>query len=201
MKAKEQDLIEALQQLVPKLTELEKARLTGFAEGMERRFVAQLTETHSRYLAESHMEGGVRKCHTFLDGEAFLNNWGFGPENIGNETNLRRKGLIHREVNRIAVALKGEVLDVVGRYAVTINGKRHDTVCVMDIELYNEAVVSEQYIDKNGKTVLWRRFNKNDWANNRYGKLWTEILPDNETYIVNGEIYVHWYDCITDYIL
>ena len=34
MKEKEQDLIEALQQLVPKLNELEKARLTGFAEGM-----------------------------------------------------------------------------------------------------------------------------------------------------------------------
>ncbi|MBQ3230867.1 MAG: hypothetical protein IJB49_07595 [Clostridia bacterium] len=25
--------------------------------------------------------------------------------------------------------------------------------------------------------------------------------PDNETLTVNGETYVHWYDCITDYIL
>ena len=32
-------------------------------------------------------------------------------------------------------------------------------------------------------------------------KLWTEILPKNERMIVNGETYVHWYDCITDYIL
>lgn len=57
----------------------------GFEDGMERRFVAQLTDTHSRYLAESHMEKGVRKCYTFLDGEAFLNNWGFGQDNCGNE--------------------------------------------------------------------------------------------------------------------
>ena len=59
----------------------------------------------------------------------------------------------------------------------------------------------EQYLDKNGRTILWRRFNKNDWAFKRYGKLWTEMLPYNETLTVKGETYVHWYDCITDYIL
>ena len=42
---------------------------TGSVDRMERRFVAQLTDTHSRYLAESHVEDGVRKCYTFLDGE------------------------------------------------------------------------------------------------------------------------------------
>ena len=61
-------------------------------------------------------------------------------------------------------------------------------------------MLCEHYIDKNGRTILWRRFNKNDWANKRYKKLWTEMLPENERLIVNGEIYVHWYDCITDYI-
>ena len=30
----------------------------------ERRFVAQLTDTHCRYLAESHVENGVRRCFT-----------------------------------------------------------------------------------------------------------------------------------------
>ena len=173
----------------------------GFEDSMERRFVAQLTDTHSRYLAESHMEDGVRKCYTFLDGDAFLNNWGFGPENIGNETNLRRKGLIFREGDDITAPAVREVLDVVGRYTVTINGKRYDTVCVMDIEFYNEAVVSEQYIDKNGRTVLWRRFNRDDWENDSFGGgLWSERMPDNERITVNGETYVHWYDCVSDYI-
>lgn len=172
----------------------------GFVDSMERRFVAQLTDTHSRYLAESHLENGIRKCHTFLDGEGFLNNWGFGPENIGNETNLRRKGQIDREGDRVTAPSNGETLDVVGRYAVTINGKRHDTICVMDIELYNEAVVSEQYIDKNGRTVLWRRFNRDDWAMEQFGGKWSQRLPENERITVNGETYVHWYDCISDYI-
>ena len=174
----------------------------GFEDSMERRFVAQLTDTHCRFLAESHLENGVRKCYTFLDGDAFLNNWGFGEDNCGNEVNLRSKGLLKRKGRVIESPREREVLDVVGCYSVTINGKRYDTVCVMDIELYNEAVVSEQYIDRNGRTVLWRRFNRDDWAIDRFGgKLWSEKLPLNERITINGETYVHWYDCISDYIL
>ena len=174
----------------------------GFEDSMERRFVAQLTDTHTRYLAESHWEDSIRKCYTFLDGDAFLNNWGFGEDNCGNEINLVRKGLLYWDGDAITTPPVREVLDVVGRYAVTINGKRYDTVCVMDVELYNEAVVSEQYIDQNGRTVLWRRFNRDDWAIDRFGgKPWSEKFPGNERLTINGEIYVHWYDCISDYIL
>ena len=92
------------------------------------------------------------------------------------------------------------LLDITGRYTVEINQKKYDTVCVMDIETYNSGTASEQFIDRNGKTVLWRRFNRNDWAIERYGKPWTELLPDSENIIINGKTYVHWYDCITDYI-
>ena len=175
---------------------------TGALDRVERRFVAQLTDTHSRYLAETHMEDGVRKCYTFLDGEVFLNNWGFGEDNCGNEVNLRPKGLLKRDGNCIIGTIPREVVDVVGRYRVTIAGKSYDTVCVMDIECYNDAVASEQYVDQNGRTVLWRRFNRDDWAIDRFGgKPWSEKLPDNERLTINGETYVHWYDCISDYIL
>ena len=174
---------------------------TGALDRVERRFVAQLTDTHSRYLAETHMEDGIRKCYTFLDGEAFLNNWGFGEDNCGNEVNLHPKGLLHREGNCVSGTIPREVVDVVGRYRVTIDGKSYDTVCVMDIECFNDAVASEQYVDQNGRTVLWRRFNRDDWAIDRFGgKPWSEKFPDNERLTINGETYVHWYDCISDYI-
>ena len=97
---------------------------------------------------------------------------------------------------------KDFVLDVVGRYDVTIAGKTYDTVCVLDVSTYNNGVVSEQFLDKNGRTILWRRFNKNDWHIERYGgKLWSEQLPENDRLIVDGETYVQWYDCITDYVV
>ena len=168
---------------------------------INRSFIAQLTDTHCRFLAESHISDGVKKCYTFLDGDDFIPNWGFGENNCGNEVNISEKGDVVRENDIITTSDKPFLLDVTGRYEVNICGKSYDTICVMDIETYNNGVASEQYIDKNGRTILWRRFNKNDWANKRYGKLWTEMLPENETLTVNGETYVHWYDCITEYIL
>jgi len=166
-----------------------------------RTFVAQLTDTHCRYLATLRNDGEIRNYITFLDGDEFMPNWGFGEDNCGNETNLTVKGDIHRAGNTVTSADKDFLLDVVGRYTVTIGGKRYDTVCVMDIETYNCGVVSEQFLDQEGKTVLWRRFNRNDWAIERYQKPWSELLPDNDRLTVNGTTYVHWYDCITDHIL
>lgn len=175
---------------------------TGKTEREERRFVAQLTDTHSRYLAESHIENGVRKSYTFLDGEAFLQNWGFGEDNRGNEVDLRPKHILNRQGNTVSGEVKREEIDVVGRYRVTIGGKTYDTVCVMLIDAFCDTVATEQFIDQNGRTVLWRRFNRDDWAIDRFGgKPWSEQLPDNERLIINGDTYVHWYDCISDYIL
>lgn len=79
--------------------------------------------------------------------------------------------------------------------------KTYDTILIVDVESYNGGVMSETYLDENGRTVLWRRFNKDDWAYRRYQQKWSERLPQNEKAYVNGETYIHWYDCITDYIL
>lgn len=167
----------------------------------KRTFVAQLTDTHCRFLAESHSENGVTKLHTFLDTDEFLPNWGFGEDNCGNETHITAKGDILRNGDEITARNKPFLLDVVGCYTVEIGDKRYDTICVVDIETYNEGVMSEQYLDSHGKTVLWRRFNSDDWSLKSGDKPWTERLKGNETVKVNGKTYVHWYDCITDYVL
>ena len=174
-----------------------EAHYSEKVEVIDRVFVAQLTDTHCRYLATIRNDNGVRNYITFLDEEAFMPNWGFGENNCGNEVNLSQKGDIHREGISVTTADKAFLLDIVGRYTVTLNGKTYDTVCVMDVNTYNSGVVSEQFLDQNGRTILWRRYNRHDW----YGKDWTALLPDNDRLTVNGETYVHWYDCITDYIL
>ncbi|GFI64828.1 ECF RNA polymerase sigma factor SigH [Lachnospiraceae bacterium] len=170
-------------------------------EVINRTFVAQLTDTHCRFLAALRNDGDIRNYITFLDGDEFMPNWGFGEDNCGNETNLAAKGLIQRVGTSVTSANQDFLLDIVGRYTVTIGGRSFDTVCVMDIETYNCGVVSEQFLDKDGKTILWRRFNRDDWAIQRYLKKWSEQLPENDRLTVNGTTYVHWYDCITDYIL
>ena len=173
----------------------------GGQNPVERHLIAQLTDTHCRLLAHSVTEGGVRRYSTFLDGDSFLDNWGFGEDNCGNEVELSPKGDIVREGSEIRTADKEFLLDVVGRCTVTIGGKSYDTICVMDCYTYINGAASEQFIDRNGRTILWRRFNRDDWGCETSGKLWTERLPDNERIFVNGKTYVHWYDCITDYIM
>lgn len=167
----------------------------------QRAFVAQLTDTHCRYLSETHQEKDVKKTTTFLDGEIFMDNWGFGEENCGNEIQIKSKGIIKRVGKEITKSVKTQVVDVVGGYKVEMGGKSFDTVCVMELGTSNNPIAIEQYIDNNGKTVLWRRFNRDDWAIKRYQRRWSEQLHNNEQITINGEIYVHWYDCITDYIL
>ena len=168
-------------------------------ETFKRRFVAQLTDTHCRFLAEGHKNNGVNYFYTFLDDNEFTKNWGYGDDNCGKETDLSAKGIVKRNGDNITSNSKAT--DIVGRYTIEINGKIYDTVCLMDIEAYDENVVTEQYIDKNGRTVLWRRFNANDYKFEKYNQLWSEKLPENEKIKVNDKIYVHWYDCISSYIM
>ena len=84
---------------------------------------------------------------------------------------------------------------------VTIGGQTYDTICLMDIETYDTKVMTETYVDREGRIVLWRRFNRNDWGVKRIGQLWTERFPQNERITIDGEIFVHWYDCIYDWLL
>lgn len=175
--------------------ESNKLDLNAFAE---RRFIAQLTDSHCRFLAESHKSNGITHYYTFLDDNEFTKNWGYGVDNCGKEINLSSNSLVTREHNNIVS--DSNVMDIVGRYAVTINGKTYDTVCLMDIETYDEGVVTEQYIDKSGRTILWRRFNADDWKYEKYNQLWSEKLPNNDSIKVNDKTYIHWYDCISCYI-
>ena len=166
-----------------------------------RTFIAQLTDTHCRYLAAIRTKGDVRHYITFLDGDEFMEVWGIGENNCGNETNLSPKGILARDGSEITCPTNHEVLDIAGRYTLTIGDKTFDTVCVMDIFPPENGILIEQYLDQNGKTILWRRFNKDNWAFDRYGETWSKKLPANERIIVNDETYIHFYDCITEYIL
>ena len=181
---------------------VEAEAVEHLADGdVKRGFVYQLSDSHCRILSETHMDGDVKRTFTFLDGDDFIKNWGFGQDNCGNEVNLASRGFVARRGNEVTSARTDGIMDIVGRADVTIAGRVYDTVCLMDIEDYEGNVVSEQFIDRNGRTVLWRRFNDDAWQARSRGGLWSARLPENERLTVNGRTFVHWYDCITDYIM
>ena len=158
-------------------------------------FVGQLQDGHTRFLSAERAEDGVRTLTTFLDGEAFMANWGFGEDNRGNDIHPTAKGLIRRAGADYTAPREG-VLDVVGRCELILDGKAHDCIAIMDLSAYADGVASLQYVDREGRTLLWQRYNRDDWELGRYGKRWSELLPENDRITVNGVAYVHWYDCL-----
>lgn len=163
---------------------------------------AQLSDSYCRYLGGESTGKDGRRIITFLDGEAFERAYAIGDNNCGFEVDRRPRGRISEEASSLLIVAEEEVSDIVGRFEVTIAGKKYDTVRLIDIEASNGGkMLCEYYLDSAGRTVLWRRFNSDNWANSRYGAKWSKLLPDNDRLTVNGENYVHWYDCITDYIL
>lgn len=133
-----------------------------------------LIDTHCRYLAPIRNGGDVRNDITFLDNDEFIPNWEFGENNCGNETNLVVKGNIKKSGKIVTSSNKDFLLDILGRYTVTVGGKSYNTTCIMDIETYNCSVVAVQFLDKNRKIILCPRFNRDEWAIDRYKKMWSE---------------------------
>ena len=158
-------------------------------------FIAQEKDGYTRFLSAEHIEQGVRTLTTFLDGDAFMDNWGFGEENRGMPIHMQPQGIIQRN-GPVITATSSCCADIVGRCQLTMDGAAQDTVCLMDLGMYEEGMVSEQYLNREGRTVLWRRFNRDDWAMDRYGKKWSDLLQGNEQLTINGQRYVHWYDCL-----
>ena len=158
-------------------------------------FVGQLTDGYTRFLSAEREEDGVRTLTTFLDGEEFMANWGFGEDNRGNSIHPTAQGLILRDGTAYTAQKEG-VLDVVGRCDLTLDGKTTDCLAIMDLSAYAEGVASLQFVNKDGRTLLWQRYNRDDWELDRYGKRWSELLPDNDRITVNDTTYVHWYDCL-----
>ncbi len=159
-------------------------------------FIAQEKDGYTRFLSAESIKDGVRTLTTFLDGKKFMDNWGFGEHNCGTPIHRKAEGKIRRNGSTITAASVGACMDIVGRCEVKLFGKVYDAVCLMDLGMYEAGMVSEQYLDSDGRTVLWRRFNQDEWAMDHYGKKWSELLPDNEQITINGKRYVHWYDCI-----
>lgn len=163
---------------------------------------AQLTDAHCRYLGGMQIDpNGTRRIVTFLD-DSFGDSYEIGEDNCGFPTERTGLGLFRETEGGLSVDMTGDISDICGRFQVKIGEKTYDTVRILDIQMASlGTILCEYYVDETGHTVLWRRFNKDDWAFQRYQKKWTEMLPDHEKMEINGETYVHWYDCITDYIL
>jgi hypothetical protein len=121
-----------------------------------------------------------------------------GENNIGREINQEAKGIARINADGTITVDKEECADIIGRYTVNIGSRSFDTVAILEI---CEGIMTILYVDQNGRTVLFRRYNRFNWKLDRYKMLWTDKLPESEILIVNNDKYVHWHDCISDYVM
>ena len=157
----------------------------------------RLTDTHASYVAEMRIKDNLLYFGSFYDDE-WLSRYEVGENNIGREIHQEAKGIAVINSDGTIKVEKEECADIIGRYNVKIGSQLFDTVALLEI---CEGIMTILYIDKNGRTVLFRRYNRFDWKKDRYKMLWTEKLPNSEVLIVNNDKYVHWYDCITDHCI
>jgi hypothetical protein len=161
----------------------------------ENRFavISQINGDTCKNLACETRENGVTQIHTFLEGEPFFEDWGYDMPLI-----IENRGLICKCGNSISFSESGVCSDAVGRYTVAINGKEYDTVLVINVSCIDDGVLTEEYIDPHGNSVLFRRFDRGTSSRVQGEPCFKEYLPDSERVFVNGEEFVLWIDTINE---
>ena len=143
--------------------------------------IAQTDGRIWRTLASESRGNGVTRTHTFLEGEAFTALWG-GDMPV----TLKRQGRIDKTGDCVTVAEGFDGADAAGRYSVTLNGRTYETVLVINVSSLEDGIVTEEYLDPDGATILFRRFDRADGTD------------DAPRIFVNGAAYALTKDCIPD---
>lgn len=167
----------------------------------KRELFVRLTETHCMYIADLFERNGVLHFASFMDDE-WMERYEIGTDNCGRAIHqtLGKNIIVHGDGSltiRDELTAK-EQYELIGRYEIELNSRKYDTMAMVSL---SNGILVMQYLDKKGRTILFRRFNRYDWQSAERGYQWTDRLPESERLMVNGEIYVHWYDCVTDYVM
>ena len=162
----------------------------------------RLTDTEVEWLGIERMKSdGTRELYTFLD-EHF--GWDFGSSaRVVEDKSYMTKladGTYKREADAPDVFSSG-------MFAVKIGEQEFECLRVFNIEKKSSEreVIVLGYITREGRTVLFRRYNGNRWGKRDKpphawgGRMtWEEDLPHTDRLVIDGVTYVHNYDSLTD---
>lgn len=148
-----------------------------------------------QFIAESKIENDTLLFMTIYDDE-FLRNW--GVEFLRSIENLGFDVYLNGDDSHIKCdTCDGSILIGAGIYEVQVGNKTHDCLRVIDRYKNTFECLIEAFIDRNGNTILCRRYNSPEWNKSNYGD-WSERLPNSKKLYVNGKEYIHWYDCLSN---
>ena len=150
------------------------------------------TDDFTQTLAVIAETRGILKVDSFLD-ESFVERWG------------EKSARIWKDEERFTI--QGNRLESVdshksggaGYFKVRIGQKPFTCLRVFDTcDVKGDAgVMVEAYLSAEGRTVLFRRYNSLGW---RRSPDWYPQAQANQRLFLDGVEYVHWYDCLSDYV-
>lgn len=123
--------------------------------------IGQVLNKKVRFLAKINLEEDIQTIKTYKDPD-FIKNWGIGKNNIGQSIELTN--------------LKKCELECLGKKHLVYENINKEK----DLVIYS-------YVDKNGRTLLWRRFDRK--------------IAGKESITIENIRYGFYYECITDRIL
>lgn len=153
----------------------------------------RLTAEEVQWLATSQLVGGKRKLYTFLD-NGFEADWGTESRHLEDRGRfaLQQDGsFCQQEPSPGALGA--------GMFSVGIGDQHFTCLRVFDVAAMpsEEGTLVEAYVTQEGRTVLFRRYNGRLWGKNHGRAPWDEAFPDQARLVVDGVLFVHWYDCLT----
>lgn len=175
----------------------------------DRKTILQVTDTFQRPLAFRYEEAAYYpeddyyrvRCGSFLDDGycEFTKFWDL-PYKAKMSRELIPAYAWLRDGNVITIRDEAVNGDVVGYYDVTFGEKIYHTLCYMYREtktFVNGAVdyFYEEYIDSTGRIVLLRMFRNGGTDNPE------EDIPEKECLWVNGRLFAHSTDAISEYVV
>ena len=172
---------------------------------------ARLTDDSFEWLAVSHLRNGKRVLYTFLD-DGFDQDWGESRRLLKDTGSLT---VCPDGTHTLAVSPSqvGRVNFGAGVFRVCVGDKTF--TCLRSIELDAHAtsakatkasvertILAESFHSRSGQLILFRRYNGRLWATKGAspysGQTWDKRFPQNQRLTINGAVFVHWYDCLTD---
>ncbi len=160
----------------------------------------RLTGKKVQWVATAQLREGKRILRTFLD-EGFAEDWGEAPRRVEDRGEFRR-----RPDDSLQWSPAGDPAQVsgAGAFRVAIGDRTFTCLRVFDVgdEPSEKGTLVEAYLDSEGRTVLFRRYNGRLWAvgggGGYDGPPWEERFPEHARIVINEVTFVHWYDCLTD---
>jgi hypothetical protein len=162
----------------------------------------RLTEQKAQWLATLRLTEDRRVLYTFLD-DGFDVDWGEDVRRIEDCGCYVRQAdgefALRKRRHPSSVAPIGA-----GVFRVRIGERSFTCLRVLDVGDGPDegGMLVEAYLDRSGRTVLFRRHNGRLWAvgggGGYDGPPWDERFPDHQRTVIDGATYVYWYDHLSD---